>query len=361
MKTESDLILITVRSILAILIVLVLVVGKSLLIPFTWSLLIALASVNFIEKVEKKTPLSKSLVIFLFLLFILVVIFLVGYFFYIELHRIFNDLPTISQEISDHLHNLSLSLRKTGIHIPDHIDNNFISDWIHHHNNLVMNFISELGMDIWNIILIMLYLFFLLYYRDLVPLFFTRKFSDKGKLESLKEQFQKSMTLIRNYINGLLVLTLISAVLNYLVFLIFGLKFAIFFAIFLAILNLIPFIGNLIGLAVIMLFAVVTKDNVWIPVLMFAALFVMNFLQDNVIRPLIIGDKMKINAFAVFVAIIIGGMIWGVSGMILFIPMVGIIKIILEGQKAHEPFAIFLSSPEKKSGAIQSSGTEAVN
>ena len=78
--------------------------------------------------------------------------------------------------------------------------------------------------------------------------------------------------------NGLLVLTLISAVLNYLVFLIFGLKFAIFFAIFLAILNLIPFIGNLIGLAVIMLFAVVTKDNVWIPVLMFAALFVMNFL-----------------------------------------------------------------------------------
>ena len=361
MKTESDLILITVRSILAILIVLVLVAGKSLLIPFAWSMLIALASVNFIDRVEKKTPLSKSLVIFLFLLLILAVIFLVGYFFYIELHRIFDDLPTISQEISTHLHHLSLSLREVGIHIPDHIDNNFISDWVHNHNNLVMNFISELGMDIWNIILIMLYLFFLLYYRDLVPEFFTRKISDKRKLVYLKEQFQKSMTLIRSYINGLLVLTFISAVLNYLVFLVFGLKFAIFFAIFLAILNLIPFIGNPIGLAVIMLFALITKENVWILVLMFAALFVMNFLQDNVIRPLIIGDKMKINAFAVFVAIILGGMIWGVSGMILFIPLAGIIKIILEGHKMHEPYAIFLSSPEKKAGTIQSSGNKMVN
>lgn len=361
MKTESDLILITVRSILAILIVLVLVVGKSLLIPLAWSLLIALASVNFIEKVEKKTPLSKSLVIILFLLFILVVIFLVGYFFYIELHRIFNDLPTISQEVSAHLHNLSLSLRKTGIHIPDHIDQNFISDWIHRHNDLFMNFISELGMDIWNIILIILYLFFILYYRDLVPLFFTRKITDKRKLVSLKEQFQKSMTLIRSYINGLLLLTLISAVLNFLVFLIFGLKFAIFFSIFLAILNLIPFIGNPIGLAVILLFALITKDNVWIPALIFAALFVMNFLQDNVIRPLIFGDKMKINAFAVFVAIIIGGMIWDVSGMILFIPVAGILKIILEGHETHEPYAIFLSTPEKKNAVIQSSGTEGVN
>ena len=60
MKTESDLILITVRSILAILIVLVLVTGKSLLIPFAWSTLIALAGMNLIDRVEKKTPASKK-------------------------------------------------------------------------------------------------------------------------------------------------------------------------------------------------------------------------------------------------------------------------------------------------------------
>jgi predicted PurR-regulated permease PerM len=174
----------------------------------------------------------------------------------------------------------------------------------------------------------------------------------------MNERFQKSVALIRNYIYGLLLLTLVSAVMNYFVFLIFGLKFAIFFAIFLAILNLIPFIGNPIGLVVIILFAIITKDNMLIPLLIFVSLFIMNFLQDNVIRPLLIGDKMNINAFTVFIAIIIGGMIWGVSGMILFIPIAGIIKIILEGHNVHAPYAIFFSELPKKPKSKKSKGLE---
>jgi len=343
METNSGLIKITARLVLATLIILVLVVGKPFLVPLTWSLLIALASIKFIERIEKKTIMPEGLVISIFLLFIMLFVVLIGYFFYIELSHIFKDLPTISEKISLRLHDLSIALKNTGIHIPDHIDKGFISDWVENHSNLLMGFISELGMDIWSIILIMFYLFFLLYYRDLIPQFFTRKIKDTDKLASMKERLDKSMALIRSYIYGLFLLTLISAVMNYLVFLLFGLKFALFFAVFLAILNLIPFVGNPIGLVVIMLFAIVTKDNMLIPVLIFVALFVMNFLQDNVIRPLLMGDKMKINAFTVFIAIIIGGMIWGVSGMILFIPIAGIVKIVLEGHEIHKPYAIFFS------------------
>jgi predicted PurR-regulated permease PerM len=302
--------------------------------------------------------MSRGLVILLYLIVILIITFLIGYFFYIELSHIFNDLPAISQKISERLHDLSLSLKDTGIHIPDHIDKAFVSDWVQHHNNLIMDFISGLGMNIWNIILILFYLFFLLYYRDIVPHFFTKKIIDKDRMKVLEERFQKSVGLIRSYIYGLILLTLVSAVMNYIVFLIFGLKFAIFFAIFLAILNLIPFIGNPIGLAVIMLFAIITKDNMLIPLLIFISLFVMNFFQDNVIRPMLIGDKMSINAFMVFLAIIIGGMIWGVSGMILFIPIAGIAKIILEGHDVHAPYAIFFSALPKKPRPTESIETE---
>ena len=73
------------------------------------------------------------------------------------------------------------------------------------------------------------------------------------------------------------------------------------------------------------------------------ALFVANFLQDNFVRPMLMGDKMKLNAFVIFVSIIIGGMIWGVSGMILFIPITGIIKVILESNKQTEHYSIFFS------------------
>ena len=121
------------------------------------------------------------------------------------------------------------------------------------------------------------------------------------------------MSVTRGYIYGLLIVTIFASVLNLIVFLIFGIKFALFFAVFLAILNLIPFIGNPIGLTVIMIFALITHDTLFIPLLMFIALFVSTFLQDNVIKPMLIGDKLQMNAFSVFVAIIIGndmGCIW---------------------------------------------------
>lgn len=357
MKPESNLINITAKSILAVIVGLMLVAGKSFLIPLAWSLLIALASVNFIDRVERKTILSRGLVIFMFLFFTMIILSLIGYFFYIELSHIFEDMPATSQKISIHLHKLSIFLQDKGIHFPDHIDKEYINDWIHHHNNLVFNFISEIGTEIWNIILIIFYLFFLLYYRDLLPHFFTRKIIDKTKLATMENRFRGSMALIRGYIQGLLLITMVSALLNYVVFLVFGLKFALFFAFFLALLNLIPYVGNAAGLAVIMLYSLITKDSLLMPLLIFAALFVMNFIQDNVLRPWLIGDKMKLNAFVVFFAIILGGMIWGISGMILFIPIAGIIKILLEGHEIHGPYAILFSSlPKKVKNADPSSG-----
>lgn len=358
MDTQSKLLKITARLILATLIIVIMVVGKEFLVPFTWSLLIALSSVKLIEWAQKKTGMPLGLVITLFLAIILFVLFLLGYFFYFELHTIFNDLPGILEKLSAKIHSMSHTLESIGVAVPDHIDETYISDWVNKHKDIIQNFVSAFGFNLWNIILIMFYLFFLLYYKDLVPQFFTAHIKDKRKLVSAKKSIDNSISITRGYIYGLLVLTFISAVMNLIVFIIFGLKFAIFFAVFLAILNLIPFIGNPIGLGVIMLFAIITKETFLVPILIFASLFFMNFLQDNIVRPMLIGDKLQMNAFSVFVAIIIGGMIWGVSGMILFIPLVGIAKIFLEGHETNKSYAIFFSELPKKEKTKKNKATE---
>lgn len=348
MDTSDKLLKITARLVLATLLISLMVIGKSFLVPFTWSLLIALSSLKLIEWVEHKTKMSLGLIIFFYLIFILLILFGIGYFFYIELHKIFADLPSLLQKISDRLHELSVSFASMGIPIPDHLDKTFITNWVNQHNDIVYNFISAFGLNIWNIILIMFYLFFLLYYKDLVPQFFTAHIKDKRHLVVVRERVQKSLNLTRSYIYGIMILTLISAVMFYAILLIFGLKYALFFGVFLGLLNLIPFVGNPIGLAVIFLFSIITMDNMFIPVMIIAALFAVNFVQDNVIRPMIIGDKLEMNAFTVFVAIIIGGMIWGVSGMILFIPLIGIWKIFLEGNENQRNYAIFFAETPKK-------------
>jgi predicted PurR-regulated permease PerM len=348
MEPQNQLLKNTARMVLAGLIIALMVIGKSFLVPFAWSLLIALASVGLIEKANEKTRLPLGAIIGIYLLVILLFLFAIGYFFFIELNHIFNDLPTLLVKLSDRIHGLSIALSDIGIHIPDHIDKKYISDWVESHNDMIMNVISAFGLNLWNIILIMFYLFFLLYYRELLREFFASRIKNKRKLINVRNSIQKSLALVRNYLYGLLMLTLISAGMNFIVFLIFGLNFGLFFAVFLAILNLIPFIGNPIGLTVIMLFAFITTDNFMIPVYIFIALFIVNFLQDNVIRPMLLGDKLKINAFMVFVSIIIGGMIWGVSGMILFIPLVGILRIFMEDNETASHYAILFSDLPKK-------------
>jgi predicted PurR-regulated permease PerM len=348
MESQQILLKNTARLIIATLVIIVMVVGKSFLIPLAWAMLIAMASYPMLDKVESKTGLSRSLINAFFLLILLVVLIGIGFFFYAELSHIFNDMPALMQTISERIHNLSESLKSYGISVPDNIDRDFVNGWVQQHNDMILSVISGIGLNLWNVILIMFYMFFLLYYRDLIVQFYVEKYKDQNRLALARDRFFKSLVIVRSYIYGLLLITIISAVMNYVVFLIFGLPFALFFALFLAVLNLIPFIGNPIGLVVIMLFAFITNDSLLVPALIFITLFVMNFLQDNVIRPMLMGDKMKLNAFAVFVAVIIGGMIWGVSGMILFVPITGIIKIILESREKEGAYAIFFSELPKK-------------
>lgn len=324
-------------------IVAVLIIGKSVLIPFAWSLMIGLASVNMMEKIENKIHLPRGLLIMFFILFIISIIFLVIYLFYIEINVILSDLNSINQKISKLLHDTSLQFASLGIQIPDHIDRQYFHNIVEKNTSSIFSFISSFGLNLWNIILIIFYLFFILYYREVIPMYFEKKLNDSDKIQKTREEILQSVQIIRSYLTGMLLITVISGVMNYVVFLILGLPYALFFAFFLAILNLIPFIGNPIGLIVIILFSFITYDTMLMPILIFVSLFIFNFLQDNVIRPWMIGDKLRLNAFTVFIAVIFGGAIWGVSGMILFIPIVGIIKIILETNEKTTPYAIFLS------------------
>jgi len=108
-------------------------------------------------------------------------------------------------------------------------------------------------------------------------------------------------------------------------------------------------VGNPIGMLVVALFTLVTKDSIWSLVMVIAALWIVNFVHENVLRPWLLGDKLKINAFIVFISVIFGGMIWGISGMILFIPIAGIIKIILSHSESNAHYAILFSERGKKS------------
>ena len=135
MDTQSNLLKITARLVLATLIVLVMVAGKTFLVPFTWALIIALSSVRMIDKLEARTIMPRGLIILLFLISLLSIFIFIGYFFYFDLSHIFQDLPARSRQISARLHEISIKLAGMGINIPDHIDKSYINEWVDKHND----------------------------------------------------------------------------------------------------------------------------------------------------------------------------------------------------------------------------------
>jgi predicted PurR-regulated permease PerM len=129
---------------------------------------------------------------------------------------------------------------------------------------------------------------------------------------------------IRGYISGLTLVTLIAAVLNSIGLLLLGIDHAIFFGFLSGTLTMIPYIGITIGAALIAVHGFV------------------QFLEGNFITPKITGSKISINALAAIVALLVGGKIWGIAGMILAVPAVGILKILLSYSTSLKPFVILL-------------------
>jgi predicted PurR-regulated permease PerM len=141
---------------------------------------------------------------------------------------------------------------------------------------------------------------------------------------------------------------LIAAVLNSIGLLLLGIEHAIFFGFLSGTLTMIPYVGITIGAALPTLVALVTKDSGWYAVGVIAVHSVVQFLEGNFITPKITGSKISINALAAIVALLVGGKIWGIAGMILAVPAVGILKILLSYSTSLKPFVILLEDKHRE-------------
>ncbi len=146
-----------------------------------------------------------------------------------------------------------------------------------------------------------------------------------------------------NYIKGMVLVYLFVGILNSIGLLALGVKHAVLFGMLCAIMTIIPYIG--IFLSALLPISVIWMDtgNVWYPIGVVAIFSFVQYLEANVIFPKVVGTQLNVSTFAMLVAIIAGGIIWGVAGMVLFIPFVAILKIATENIEEWKPLNLLLS------------------
>lgn len=336
---NSQLFKFTTFLIASFLVISIFIMAKSFLVPLAWGLLIALASVRMLDKIEYKLKLKRIVVTIAFLLIILLFMTLLLFFFFAEIKMIVTGMPEFAERISTIIHDFSIMLQGYGLTVPDQLDQSAIHEYISGNTDKITNVLSGFGQGIGKIFLITFYLFFLIFYRDNYLFYMKRREGTPAKFKAATQRFNKILDIINNFLYGLIIVTLIMAVMLYVIFLLIGLKFALFFAVFAALLTLIPYLGNLVGMTTVFIFAAITNDGLIIPLLAVGGILFSNFFQESVFKPIIIGDKIKLNAFFIFLSVITGGIIWGIAGMILFMPMVGIIALFLERNNETKPIS----------------------
>jgi predicted PurR-regulated permease PerM len=197
-----------------------------------------------------------------------------------------------------------------------------------------------------SLILIPLFMFFFLLYRDHLVSVLISIFRDADPAE-VKSQLIRLRKVVLNYISGVGKVMVILAVLNITAYSLIGVEHAIFFGVIGAILNIIPYVGPFIGALLPMSYALLTMDNLLSPLLVLGAYQAIQLLEGNFLTPKIVGSQVNLNAFITFLGLLLGASVWGVAGMILIIPILAILREIFDLSSSTKPFALLLGEEPK--------------
>jgi predicted PurR-regulated permease PerM len=225
-----------------------------------------------------------------------------------------------------------------------------VHSWITETNESIMSgsramvgqTLISLGSVLVVLILIPVYIFLVLLYQPLLVEFIHRIFSF-GDRAAVNEVLASTKKIIQSYLVGLSLEALIVAALNSICLLALGIDYAIFLGIIGALLNVIPYIGGVIAVALPMLIALATKSPSYV-LLVLGAYLLIQFVDNHFIIPKVVASKVKINAFVSIVAVISGGALWGVAGMFLSIPLTAILKVIFDQVECMKPWGYLLGN-----------------
>lgn len=200
-------------------------------------------------------------------------------------------------------------------------------------------------------LIIPIYVFFLLLYKPLILDFLFHAFSEKHS-ERVAEILSETKSAVQSFMVGLMIETLVVAVMNSTALLLLGVRSAILIGVIGGILNIIPYLGGMVAIALPVLMAMVSGASYTTIVAIFLSYTVIQFIDNNVLVPRIVSSKVKINALISIVIVLMGGALWGVSGMFLSIPFVAILKIIFDRVDGLKPWGMLLGDkmPEGQTG-----------
>jgi predicted PurR-regulated permease PerM len=324
-------------------IIVILYFGAEFLIPFTLAIFLAALMKpvsDFFEKIYDSRIISSLLSTFLVFLFTGAIL----YFLVSQATKLVIDLPEVRDNMQDFLATLQNYIAN---YVPLTPEEQVI--FIQERSDIILGqvqqslaiFAGNIFTTFMHFLIIIVYIFLLLHSRNKIQNFFLM-YVPRKKEEKTKEILKKTSRVAQQYLWGRIKVMFILGVMYIITFLIFDIPYAFLLTIFGTIITVIPYIGPLLsGVAPVFFVIIFGRDSG--EVLIFAAvILVIQLLESYILEPLIMGSEVQLSPLAVVIAIVLGNIFWGITGMILFVPIFAIIKIIADQADSLKPIGYLI-------------------
>jgi predicted PurR-regulated permease PerM len=328
--------------------------AKNVIIPLVFGIIVAILLhpvVNFF--VDRK--INRIIAILIALLFTFIFIAAFALLMASQISRFSESWPQLVERFTEILHDstiwasdyFNISTKKVTIWITEKK-----IGLIERSGAMIGSTIISVGTTVALVLILPVYIFLILYYQPILIEFIHRLFGDNNRKEvgSIVNQIK---TLVQRYLVGLSIEVVIVATLFTLGLFALGIEYAVILGIIGALLNLIPYLGAIMGAVLPMILALIYKPSPWYALLVMGLFIVVQFIDNNYIVPKIVASQVKINVLVSITAVFTFGLLWGIPGMFLAIPLTGILKLIFDQIDPLKPWGFLLGDTMPKDSIIK--------
>lgn len=324
------------------------IIGKEVLSPLVFGLLFSILLLPIARFIELKLRLNRGAAAALTVIFLLLCIAGLLTLIGSQLTDLAQDWPIFKTQLMQSIHQFQDWIsREFHVNMTKQMDylNTATSKIATQTTTMIGATVISVSSILLFLVFVLIDTFFLLFYRRLFLRFIIAAFKEENSSVVL-DIVEEVQYIIRKYLIGLLLEMSIVATVCCTVFLIIGIKYAILLGLITGLFNLIPYIGifTALGLNVLITFATAATSAKVLLVLV--TVISMHLIDSNILLPVIVGSKVRINAFITLIGVVVGEMLWGISGMFLSIPVIAITKIIFDRIESLKPWGMLMGHEE---------------
>lgn len=321
----------------------IIVIGNTIIMPLLMAFFFSLMLLP-VFRFFRKLKVPEGVAIFLPIFLLTIIVALIIWLFSSQVGALMDDFPKIQRTVTRHLDDLSIWISNSFGYSPAE-QLKFINTQSNKFFSSVGGILSGAAGSISGVLifigLLPIYIYLIIMYRNLFVKFILMWFKP-AEYQNVEEGIRQTEKMVKNYLIGLLIqITYIVILLSGSLWLL-DIKNALLIGIIFAFLNLIPYLGALIGNILGVLLTLASSANVVDILIVLGAITFVQFLDNNILMPRIVGSQIKINPLTAIASIIVAGTMTGISGMFLAMPVISVLKIVFDRSENYKKWGVLL-------------------